>query len=113
MARLLADENFPLPTVGELRRLGHDILTVQELGRGGEGWTDEEVLRYAASEERALLTLNRRDFFRLHAQDSNHSGLILCSLDLDFNRQAKLIHDHLEAAAPLRACAVRITRRPG
>lgn len=26
MARLYADENFPLPVVEELRRLGHDVL---------------------------------------------------------------------------------------
>lgn len=25
MSRLLADENFPLPVVEELRRLGHDV----------------------------------------------------------------------------------------
>ncbi|MCF8144717.1 MAG: DUF5615 family PIN-like protein [Deltaproteobacteria bacterium] len=28
MHRFLADENFPLPTVQELRRLGHDVVTV-------------------------------------------------------------------------------------
>ena len=33
MSRLLADEDFPLPTVQELRRLGHDVVTVQELGK--------------------------------------------------------------------------------
>ncbi|TEU18005.1 MAG: hypothetical protein E3J21_06900 [Anaerolineales bacterium] len=27
MARLYANENLPLPVVGELRRLGHDVLT--------------------------------------------------------------------------------------
>ena len=33
MARLYADENFPLPVVEELRQLGHDVLTIQESGR--------------------------------------------------------------------------------
>jgi len=28
MARLYADENFPLPVVEELRQLGHDVLTM-------------------------------------------------------------------------------------
>jgi hypothetical protein len=28
--RLYADEDFPLPVVEELRRCGHDVLTVQE-----------------------------------------------------------------------------------
>ena len=30
---LYADENFPLRAVEELRRLGHDVLTVLEDGR--------------------------------------------------------------------------------
>jgi hypothetical protein len=28
MARLFADENFPLPAVEALRRLGHSVLTL-------------------------------------------------------------------------------------
>ena len=36
MARLYANENFPLPTVEELRRLGHDVLTVRETGQAGK-----------------------------------------------------------------------------
>jgi uncharacterized protein DUF5615 len=35
MARLYADENFPLPVVEELRRLGHDVLTIYETGQAG------------------------------------------------------------------------------
>lgn len=31
MARLYANENFPLPAVEELRRLGHDVLTTYEI----------------------------------------------------------------------------------
>jgi hypothetical protein len=30
VARLFADENFPLPVVIELRRLGHDAVTMEE-----------------------------------------------------------------------------------
>ena len=33
MARLYDNENFPFPVVEELRRLGHDVATVQETGR--------------------------------------------------------------------------------
>jgi len=36
MARLYANENFPLPVVEELRRLGHDVLTIQETGKAGQ-----------------------------------------------------------------------------
>lgn len=33
MARLYANENFPLLVVQELRNKGHDVLTIQETGR--------------------------------------------------------------------------------
>lgn len=41
MARLYADENFPLPVVEELRRLGHDVLTMYEDGRANQSISDE------------------------------------------------------------------------
>ena len=66
MANLYANENFPLKVVEELRRLGHDVLTTQEAGKAGQAVPDEEVLDYAVAGSRAVLTLNRRHFIRLH-----------------------------------------------
>jgi hypothetical protein len=40
MAKLYANENFPLPIVEELRRLGHDVLTIQESGKAGQAMSD-------------------------------------------------------------------------
>lgn len=56
MARLYADEDFPLPVVKELRRLGHDVRTVQEAGRAGQGIDDAQVLVDATADQRAVLT---------------------------------------------------------
>ncbi len=36
MAQLYADENSPLPVVEELRRLGHDVLTMYEDGKANQ-----------------------------------------------------------------------------
>jgi hypothetical protein len=47
MARFLADENFPLPVVLELRRLGHDILTMHEAALTNQQVADDAVLAYA------------------------------------------------------------------
>ena len=47
MAQLYANENFPREVVIALRRLGHDVLTVQEAGNGGRGVPDDEVLAFA------------------------------------------------------------------
>ena len=59
MARLYANENFPLPVVEELRRQGHDVLTIQDTGRAEQAVMDEDVLEYAVSDARAVMTLNR------------------------------------------------------
>lgn len=73
MARLYADEQFPLPAVELLRTLGHDLLTVQAAGNAG--FSDPEVLAFAVSTVRAVLTQNRRDFIRLHLQQPDHAGI--------------------------------------
>lgn len=74
MAALYADESFPLEVVEALRRLGHDVLTAYEAGHANRAITDAEVLSYAAACGRAVLTLNRWDFVRLHAQNADHHG---------------------------------------
>lgn len=66
MARLYADEQYPYPVVELLRALGHDILTVQEAGKANQGIPDSDVLAFAIREKRAVITENRKDFFRLH-----------------------------------------------
>ena len=64
MARFYADEQFPFPVVELLRSLGHDVLTVQEAGNADQRIPDDEVLAFAISQERAILTINKYDFIR-------------------------------------------------
>ena len=66
MARFYANENIALQVVIELRRLGNDVLTSREAGKANAAVPDPEVLKFAASEGRILLTHNRRHFLRLH-----------------------------------------------
>ncbi len=44
MAKLYGDENFPLPVIDELRRFGHDVITIQDTGKGKQGVPDETVI---------------------------------------------------------------------
>lgn len=74
MARLYANENFPHPVVERLRALGHDVLTVLQIGKSGQSWPDEAVLEFALREGRILLTLNRRHFVRLHSAGGSPRG---------------------------------------
>jgi uncharacterized protein DUF5615 len=110
VARLFADENFPLPVVEGLRRLGHDVVTMQEAGSAGQAETDEAVLRLAIAGGRALLTLNRKHFIRLHSADPDHGGIIVCTVDPDFVGQAGRIHLAVASEAQLVGRLIRVNR---
>lgn len=82
MAAIYANENFPRRVVVALRALGHDVLTSQESGRAHQMVPDDEVLRFAVEQGRAVVTLNRLDFFRLYRDtEGRHCGIIACTRD--------------------------------
>ncbi len=110
MARLYANENFPFPVVDELRRLGHDVATVQESGKAEQAWPDDEVLAFAASAGRILVTINRKHFIRLHNQGVRHTGIVACTLDPDFIAQAKRIDAALTESDNWHMRFVRVNR---
>lgn len=110
MARLYANENFPLPVVEELRRLGHDVLTMQEAGQAGQSMPDETVLTFAKMEGRALLSLNRKHFIRLHVINPDHAGIVVCSFDSDFAGMAQRVHEIIKSISQLSGQLFRINR---
>ncbi|GET37563.1 DUF5615 family PIN-like protein [Microseira wollei] len=113
MARLYADEQFPKRVVELLRNLGHDVLTVQEAGKANLKIPDEEVLAFAVSEQRAVLTLNRQDFFRLHRLQPEHFGIIACKDDQERERMATRINEAISAFETLRGNLIRVNRPQG
>ena len=110
MAKLYSNENFPIPVVDELRRLGHDVLTIQETGQSNQAFTDEAVLKFAISKKRAVITLNRKHFIRLHRENSEHSGIIVCSFNPNFNNHALQIHNIISNEINLDGKLLRINR---
>ncbi|MEB3193211.1 MAG: DUF5615 family PIN-like protein [Snowella sp.] len=92
MGRLYADEQFPDEVVEHLRNFGHDVVTVQEAGNANLKIPDDRVLDFAGSSERVVLTLNRKDFKRLHKSLPNHAGIIICTDDGDRMALAERIH---------------------
>ena len=70
--QLYADEDFPLPAVEELRRLGHDVLTAQEDGR--RATPDPAVLAQAHALGRTMVTYSRRHYERLHGGVRHTAG---------------------------------------
>ena len=60
----------------------------------------------------AVLTLNRRDFFRLHREQPDHGGIIACTFDPDFVGQARRIHAALPSEGVLNGVLLRVNRPP-
>ena len=110
MPPLYSNENLPLPVVERLRQLGHNVLTIQETGRAGEGVQDSVVLAFAVREKRAVLTLNRSDFMRLHRADPKHYGIVVCTVDEDFGRQAMRIDEAIKNQQSLEGQLIRVNR---
>jgi hypothetical protein len=108
MANFFADEDFPRPVVDELRRLGHGVLTVKEIGMANRRWPDQRVLEFAISTRRIVLTKNRRHFYKLHAALPHHFGIVLCTDDLDFAGMATHIHDAVAKAGDARGQLLRV-----
>ncbi len=112
MASLYSNENFPLPVVEELRQLGHDVLTIQDAGQANRAMSDEDVLAFAHSQGRVLLTLNRKHFVRLQNEQKPHSGIIACTYDPDFRAWALRIHALIEQEPQITGRLLRVNRPP-
>jgi len=59
------------------------------------------------------VTLNRRHFVRLHDAEPTHAGIIVCSLDLDFDAQATRIHQAVATQESMVGRLIRVNRAPG
>jgi len=79
--RLLLDEQDSAEIAARLRSDGYDVASVHQLGLGGIA--DRPLLETAATEERALVTNNVRDFAPIAvswaAEGRDHHGLIFTS----------------------------------
>ncbi len=79
---LLLDEMFTDDIAQQLRTNGYDVISVVA-DPALVGLPDDQALAYAATEGRALVTANIKDFVpldtRYRAADQSHAGLILVS----------------------------------
>lgn len=110
MVRLYADEQFPFQVVELLRNLGYDVLTVQEAGNANQRIPDDQVLMFAISQERSILTINRIDFIRLHRHDDNHFGIVVCTNNRNWEQFAERIDGTVRAEESLQGKLIRVVR---
>jgi len=73
---------------------------------------DPEVPAFAVSQQRVLLTLNRRHFICLHHGNRSHFDIIVCTFDPGFEALARRINDALIQQPDMSGQLVRISR-PG
>jgi predicted nuclease of predicted toxin-antitoxin system len=78
--KLLLDEMYAAAVAEQLRQRDHDVIAVAERA-DLRGAPDEDLLAWARTEDRALVTDNQRDFVPIHhravAGGHDHKGLIL------------------------------------
>ena len=110
MIRFYADEQFPFQVVELLRNLGYDVLTVQEAGNANQRISDDQVLRFAISQERSILTINRIDFIRLHRRDDNHFGIVVCTNNRNWEQFATRVDEAVRAEGALQGKLIRVVR---
>ncbi|MBF0623496.1 MAG: DUF5615 family PIN-like protein [Magnetococcales bacterium] len=110
MVTFYSNENFPRPAVNALKELGYDVVTSVESGNANRGIPDQDVLTYATKNAWAVLTMNRKDFIKLHDDNSNHHGIVVCHADPDFPRLAQRIHATIQGMNSLERQLVRIHR---
>jgi hypothetical protein len=110
MAELFADEHVPPQVIYWLGRLGHDCHMVRQFceDKREEGWSDEEVLRFASEREWSVVTFNARHFIALSESCPWHHGIVIGEPLVEDERKAQarrideMVRDELRAQGTLR-----------
>jgi hypothetical protein len=107
----MATRGFPLFTdemvnprlAGSLTRLGYDAESCHWAGRANLSISDEDQLRYATQQGRAILTFNIGDFERLDrrwkTQGLIHGGIITSPQITSFAELLRRVQLHLDTVS--------------
>jgi predicted nuclease of predicted toxin-antitoxin system len=76
---VLLDEMYPPSLAQRLRSVDQDVLAVLEVQVGLASRSDDDVLAWAARNNRCVVTENVSDFARLAALGVPHAGIIFVS----------------------------------
>jgi predicted nuclease of predicted toxin-antitoxin system len=73
--KICVDENIPIVTVHELRRIGHDVLDIR--GTADQGMPDDLLWARVQTEQRLLITTDKGFG---HRRDEQHFGILVVRL---------------------------------
>ncbi len=88
------DENFSLKVAMRLRAMGHDVITVDDIGR--KGAHDEDHLFFARTQGRIFVS-HDGDFYLIHRSlqrwdvAAMHSGILIISDMLGIAQEARAV----------------------
>lgn len=105
-----SNENFALDMVKMLRRLKHTVITSYDAGKANQSIPDNEVLNFATQNNLAVITFNRDDFIELHNNGIQHSGIIICKTDRDYQGQVNFLDEYLQNQESLINRLIRIKK---
>ncbi|WP_373533655.1 DUF5615 family PIN-like protein [Microcoleus sp.] len=109
MARIYAGEDFPRQITHNLRSFETDVVTVRQAGNArifDRGY----ISAFAIVENRAVLIVNRRDFFQLHKLEPKRCGIVPCTRNNGIARQTANMNDAISTAETLRGKLIRVDR---
>ena len=93
---ILVDENIPLTSVAQLRKMGHEVSDIR--GTADEGMTDELLWNRVCQEKRLLITTDRGF---AHYRDRKHHGILIVSLRRPNSRKiSKRIIEAMDLFSP-------------
>jgi predicted nuclease of predicted toxin-antitoxin system len=76
---ILLGEMYPPALAHRLRANGHDVVAVLDVEVGLASRSDDDVLAWAARNNRYVITENVSDFARLAAVGTRHAGIVFVS----------------------------------
>ena len=94
---IIADENVPKSLIQVLEKMGVEVYSVTELGLSG--LNDYQILKFANEHSAIILTMDVKDFSRLHRDGFNQTGIIVVlskSLKRNLFQVAEKIVEYLE-----------------
>lgn len=90
--RILADENVEQATLHYLRKLGHDVVRLDDISELGLGADDESIAQFAREHDRVLLTQDDDFFTELNVADT--AGILFQQdLTLSTREVGDIVHE--------------------
>ncbi len=112
MAKLYLDEDCSDKRLKKaLVEFGYDVQTTHDANNLGKD--DKTQLIYAVSQNRAIVTHNRKDFIRIHKETPKHSGIIICTQNPNNQQLAEKIDEKIRTQDQLTNLLLRVNRPQG